>query len=99
MYSQILRDEVINPKPYKSYDLAIALDCANLQRLGKYADMATGIGELVNIDHHETNTKFGTYNLISPQVSSTCELIYLLANGQNFDINNQIAKKLYQGKP
>lgn len=98
LYDPILRDEVVNPKrPYNKYDLAIVLDCPNLERTGKYAEMAKQIPAIINIDHHETNSKFGTYNFVSSQVSSTCELVYWVAKGQKFDINNLIAKELYQG--
>ena len=97
LYAPILRDEVINPKPYGSYDLAFVLDCPNISRIGKFSDLAERIPRIVNIDHHETNCRFGTENFVSTTVSSTCELIYLIACGQHFDLNNQIAKQLYQG--
>ena len=97
LYAPIMRDEVINPIPVSSYDIAFVLDCPNLSRIGIFADMAKNIPEIVNIDHHETNSKFGTYNCITKFVSSTCELVYLIAKGQGFELNNLIAKELYQG--
>ena len=97
LYSPILRDEVINPKPYTSYDMAFVLDCPNLARVGKYQDLVSSVPEIINIDHHETNNKFGTTNFIVPKASSTCELIYLIAKANNFELNNLIAKELYQG--
>jgi len=97
LYKPILRNEVINPQPLENYDLAFVLDCPNLQRIGKYIEMAQNIPNVINIDHHNTNSKFGTLNYIANFVSSTCEIIYLIAKGQNFEINNEIAKELYQG--
>jgi len=97
LYEPIMRDEVVNPKPMSSYDIAFVLDCANLQRIGQYAEMVEQIPEIINIDHHDTNSRFGTLNYVSKFVSSTCELIYLIAKGQNFELNNQIARELYQG--
>ena len=97
LYNPVLRDEVINPKPYESYDLAIVLDCPNIGRIGAYKEIAEKAPIILNIDHHETNEKFGTYNFVSSRVSSTCELVYLMAKAQNFELNNLIAKELYQG--
>jgi bifunctional oligoribonuclease and PAP phosphatase NrnA len=35
--------------------------------------------ELAAIDHHISNTGFGQYSYVDPQASSTCELVYRLA--------------------
>ncbi|MGN0961106.1 MAG: bifunctional oligoribonuclease/PAP phosphatase NrnA [Christensenellales bacterium] len=97
LYDPILREEKLNPKPFSSYDLAVVLDCPNIQRTGKFADMIRDIPLIVNIDHHESNTRFGIVNYVTSQASSTCELIYLITKGQHLDIDDQIAKELYQG--
>ena len=97
LYSPILRNEVINPIPYSSYDLAIVLDCPTLFRTGKYQDLIKNTPYTMNMDHHETNEGFANINVVSTKVSSTSELVYLLAKGQNYEINNIIAKELYQG--
>jgi phosphoesterase RecJ-like protein len=97
LYAPIMRDEVVNPEPLNSYDIAFVLDCPNLQRIGTHTDIAEKASTIVNIDHHETNSRFGHINYVSNSVSSTCEMIYLIAKGQNFELNNQIAKELYQG--
>ena len=97
LYAPILRDEVINPKPYINYDVAFVLDCPNTKRTGRFDNMIQGIGEVINIDHHETNEKFGTINLVVPKLSSTCEIVYLVAKAQGYELNNVIAKELYQG--
>lgn len=96
LYNPILRDEVINPKPYNSYDLVFVLDCPNLNRIGANASLAKNAGYIINVDHHETNNKFGNLNFVG-KASSTCEIIYLIAKAQNYELNNLIAKELYQG--
>lgn len=96
LYDPILRDEVINPKPYNSYDLVFVLDCPNLSRIGANASLAVSSDYIINIDHHETNSKFGKYNFVG-KASSTCEIIYLIAKAQGYEMNNLIAKELYQG--
>lgn len=97
LYEPIMRNEVINPEPLKSYDLAFVLDCPNLQRLGKYEEMASHIPNIVNIDHHATNSRFGNLNYVTKLLSSTCEIIYWIAKGKRLELNNLIAKELYQG--
>lgn len=96
LYNPIIRDQVINPSPCLAYDIAFVLDCPNIERIGKYEQLARSAKELINIDHHETNEKFGTTNVVV-KTSSTSELIYLMAKSQDFELNNLIAKELYQG--
>lgn len=97
LYTPILRDNVVNPSPFASYDLAIILDCPDLSRIGKYRELAEKIPHTVNIDHHGTNTKFAEVNWVSTEVSSTCEFVYLLAKASDLVIDKDIAKLLYQG--
>jgi len=97
LYDPILRNEVVNPKPYASYDLAVVLDCPNLSRTGKYQEIIKNIPYIINIDHHETNNKFGNLNIVSVKASSTCEIVCIIALAQKLEMNNIIAKELYQG--
>lgn len=97
LYDPILRNEVINPVPYASYDLAVVLDCPNTSRIGKFEEMMKNIPFVINLDHHSTNTRFGQINYVSDKISSTCELVFLLAKKCALELNNTIAKELYQG--
>ena len=97
LYAPILRNEVVNPEPYSSYDLAFVLDCPNTARTGKYEEILNNIPNIINIDHHDTNERFGTINIVSAKASSTCEVLYIIAKASNFEFNNMIAKELYQG--
>ena len=53
-----------NPTPKKHYDLAISLDCSNIERMGKYVELFQKADKTVNIDHHATNTRFANAKLI-----------------------------------
>lgn len=97
LYKHLIRDEVINPEPLKNYDLAIVLDSPTLLRLGKYSEIAKNTKNIINIDHHDTNERFGTTNLVPKRVSSTCEFLYMIARKLGFTIDDLIAKYLYQG--
>ena len=96
LYSHIVNNEPINISR-GNYDLAFVLDCPNLQRCGDWESLASQIPNIINIDHHETNCKFGTFNIVSNTVSSTCELIYRIAKAQKFNIDDTDASLLYQG--
>lgn len=96
LYSHIIDGKSINIS-HGNYDLAFVLDCPNLQRCGVWEQLVYQIPTIINIDHHETNSKFGNYNFVSNSVSSTCEIIYLIAKAQNLNLSNNSASNLYQG--
>ncbi len=97
LYDPIFRDEVVNPTPYNSYDMVYVLDCPNLGRTGKFRELVENTPVIINIDHHQTNDRFGHINFVSPSSSSTCEIVYLMSKHSNHELNNLIAKELYQG--
>jgi phosphoesterase RecJ-like protein len=82
-------------------DLFVALDTAKLDRCNvpaeiKKTDWFAG-RPLVNIDHHATNTKFGSINWIVPAAASTSELVYALLREAGRPITPVIASLLYAG--
>lgn len=61
------------------YDMLLMADCSDRTRLaGFYRDdpsRVDGSVPIVNIDHHITNDKFGTVNIVEPKAASTTEVI------------------------
>ncbi len=53
--------------------------------------------ETIVIDHHLTNTNFGSVNLVDEKRSSTAELLYFLFLDWNIDINKNLASSLLTG--
>lgn len=79
----------------RQYDLFIALDCGDKERLGaavKYFDTAKST---VCYDHHISNTGFAERNYIDPQISSTSELVYRVMEKEC--ISKETAEALYMG--
>lgn len=77
------------------YDLVLALDTGDIQRLGnryKVFEMATNT---VNIDHHTTNTNFAQVNHVDVKSSATGEIIYDLIKTMCIDFDKDIATCLY----
>lgn len=52
---------------------------------------------IVNIDHHESNTRFGTSNWIEARAASACEMTYYLLREWKASISPAMASLLYAG--
>jgi len=78
-----------------NYDLAIALDAGDLERLGDCKELFLNTKTRINIDHHVTNTNFADYNYIEPHASSTGEIIYKIIKETSMNIDKNIAECLY----
>lgn len=83
------------PKQGEKFDLVIATDCASFERLGKTATCVGNRKLLINIDHHESNTRYGDINWISAREPSTGELIYRLIKTARWPITKKIADCLF----
>jgi len=79
------------------YDTAVILDCGDLERVGAVKSLIRLDKPLINIDHHITNTFFGSGPVVRPQASSTAEIIYDLLRSWKFQITRDIALLLYLG--
>lgn len=73
----------------------VLLDCADLDRPGKVVDDLKGDIQVVNIDHHASNTFFGRCNWVEPDCSSTGELIYRLLQYAGLPIDHSVAENLF----
>lgn len=61
-----------------SFDLAIAVDCADRNRLGCRSDIFFQAEKRIKIDHHIERDPFGILNYTEPTWSATCEGIWQL---------------------
>ena len=77
------------------FDLFIALDCSDKNRLGNAAKYFENAKKTVCIDHHVSNVSFAENNYIFPDASSTCELVYELIGRDK--LTKEIAECLYTG--
>jgi phosphoesterase RecJ-like protein len=77
------------------FDCVVALDCASFERLGKAGPFIARRKPLINIDHHESNTRYGEINWVSPHEPSTGELIHRLLKIARWKITPQIADCLF----
>jgi phosphoesterase RecJ-like protein len=74
----------------------VFLDCGNIDRMPVDFLQSQGL-QILNIDHHHDNTRFGTVNHVCPVASCTAEIIWRLAKELGAEITPPIADALYTG--
>ena len=79
----------------KEYDYIFVLDCGDRERTGKFAGLIENSSNIINIDHHISNTLFGSINIVDTNSSSTGELLYQIFKINGFDISYNTAVCLY----
>jgi phosphoesterase RecJ-like protein len=89
--------EAIVTGPQSEYDLVISVDCADLERLGAAYDDSLANLPLINIDHHVTNTHFGTVNWVDTEAASAAELALSLVESLDVPLDSDIALCLLNG--
>lgn len=77
------------------FDTVIAIDCGDVGRLGKRADVFDGARITANIDHHPTNTGFAVHCYIDTAAAATGEIIYKLLGIMGLKLDKNIATSLY----
>ena len=80
----------------KDIDLLIAIDSANIERIGNVAELRKDAKKMINIDHHISNTKYADINYVE-NVSSTSEIIYRFLDIFDVELDKEIASFLYLG--
>lgn len=84
------------PPPDIGERVVVFLDCGNIDRMP--VDFLRRDGtQIVNIDHHHDNTRFGTVNLVAVTASSTAEIVFGIATELGAEITPPIADALYVG--
>lgn len=82
-------------------DLLIFVDCADPSRLGPlYYNLQQEFDrrrESINIDHHVTNTRFGTINLVVPEAGATSEIVTRMIQSLDLGIEPDEATALLAG--
>ena len=81
--------------PEKKFDLCITLDASDVKRLGDFAPYLETAGDSLCIDHHVTNAGMANVNVVEPEASSCCEVLYGLLDPEK--ISKSVAECLYTG--
>jgi len=83
------------PKPGMAFDCVIATDAASFERLGAVGACVGQRKIFINIDHHQSNTRYADINWVSAKEPSTGELIFKLLKAAKWPITRRIADCLF----
>jgi phosphoesterase RecJ-like protein len=78
-------------------ELLIALDTASRSRLGCLSDRVDTADAVLVIDHHASNDRFGTHNLVDVGAEATAVLVLELLDALELALDEPIARCLYAG--
>lgn len=81
----------------ESYELAVSVDCASIERLGGFARIFSKFKtNTLSIDHHTSNTRFAAVNLISDD-ASCAETVFKLIKRMGGKPDKTLASYLMTG--
>jgi phosphoesterase RecJ-like protein len=78
-------------------ELLVALDAASAGRLGWFEGRLATSGNVLVIDHHASNTRYGTHHVVDETAESTTVLVLAVLDELGADIDADIARCLYAG--
>lgn len=78
-------------------DLLIAVDAGSLQRLGALGSRLAGARRSLVLDHHRSNTAFGTINVVDEAAESTTVVVAAVLEAWGTAFTPGIAHCLYAG--
>ena len=81
----------------ENYDLAIALDTANIKLLSNYTEKFENAKCKIVIDHHGSNSMFGDFNYVDQDAPACCQILLVLFSYFNIEITKEIGTCLLAG--
>ncbi|QUQ71608.1 DHH family phosphoesterase [Kutzneria sp. CA-103260] len=78
-------------------DLLVALDTGSVDRLGPLGDRVAAAPVSLVVDHHVSNTRYGSHNLVDDRAEATAVIVARLLDALAVEIDEPIARCLYAG--
>ncbi|MGH4025574.1 MAG: DHH family phosphoesterase, partial [Pseudonocardiaceae bacterium] len=78
-------------------ELLIALDTASRARLGCLSDRVDTARAVLVVDHHATNQRFGTHQLVDARAEATAVLVLRLIDELGVRLDQAMARCIYAG--
>ena len=75
--------------------LLCAFDTGSIDRLGSLADRVGAAEQVLVVDHHASNTRFGSVNLIDPFAAATAVLVVGLLDRLGLPLTADVAAPVY----
>ncbi|MEJ5297294.1 MAG: bifunctional oligoribonuclease/PAP phosphatase NrnA [Armatimonadota bacterium] len=80
--------------PAGSFDLGVAVDCGNVDRVGSVKDSLLACGRVMRIDHHAVGDPFGDVEYLDTSAAAVGEMIAALAPGLEVRISREAGQCL-----
>ena len=100
-YDGVIRDQLIHVGPTPppgfpdAFDFAVALECPQLDRTG--LEEALRRLEVLNMDHHLGNCRYGVANWVDTEAPAVAEMVLRLARALEVPVDPATANALYLG--
>jgi len=78
-------------------EVMVTFDCGSIERLGDLAAPARAAGELIVLDHHATNDRYGSINVVDPDAAASAVIVRRLARRLGWPLTRDAALCLYTG--
>ena len=76
-------------------EVMVTFDCGSMNRLGDLEPSAKAAHELIVIDHHISNDRYGTINLVEPDAAASGWVVMQLVDQLRLALNQDAAVCLY----
>lgn len=95
MVSDIRSPQEIKDKKFSNI---IVTDCGSIDRVGNNVKkLFTDDFKIVNVDHHSSNTNFGSINLVDDSAAAAVVILYRWISSMGLKIDRDLATILYTG--
>lgn len=91
----VIQESIRQGKP--DYDLVVALDCSNEQRLADPAKSFEKANKTIQIDHHVVNSMYADYDYVDPVAPACSQILIKVLQYWQMDINKEIGTCLLAG--
>jgi phosphoesterase RecJ-like protein len=91
-------DRLVPPADFPlAPDLLVTFDVGSVARLGDLQGSARSAREVVVLDHHPDNQRFGTVNVVQDGAAATAVVVRQLAAALGWPLSREVATNLYVG--
>jgi len=77
--------------------LLVSFDTGSVDRLGTLAGLVDSAADVLVLDHHATNTRYGTAHLVDERAAATAVVVAALLDRLGLPITAEVAAPLYTG--
>jgi phosphoesterase RecJ-like protein len=89
-------DLLVPPSKFPSDpEVMLTFDCGSMGRLGDLESAAKSAGQLIVVDHHISNDRYGSINVIDPDAAASGSLVHRLIAALGLPLNRDAAVCLY----